>query len=468
MKQTEPFFGRSAALARFERMTRAELDALLLAKLRRQLERAWHTNPFYRRKLEAARLRPEGLRTLADLRRIPLSTKDEFLADQLAAPPFGTRLGVPREEVVLVNMTGGTSGKGQEIYGRTQHDVALQGFLHYLPWYMAGLRPGQMALNCVPTGGVTTGGWGPPEGFRLAGATAVHAGGAIGTDAKVDLLQRLGELHFIYASTNYMHTLTEAFRRRGIRPADLLPMMRGIFLVAEGYPAEWAHGIEDAWQCRVHEGYGSTQGAGFVCATCEHGAVRADARRGQMHLFEWLNYAEVVDPDSGEPVAPGEEGEIVLTNLDIQGSPVLRFATRDRGRWFPHDACDCGRPWHCIEAGGVGRYDDMLKIRGNNVWPLTVDQVVFAHPEVAEYSGRVFVDAAGRTEVEIRLALKAEALGMPAEAQARLLAGIRDGIKDRTNVLMTLRVVPAAELPEYVYKARRWSDERKSGYAAQR
>ncbi len=468
MKQTEAFFAQSAALAPFERMTRVELDRLLLAKLRRQLERAARTNPFYRRKLESAKLGPEHIRSLADIRRIPLSTKEDFLADQLAAPPFGSRLGVPREEVVLVNMTGGTSGKGQEIYGRTQHDVAVQGFLHYLPWYMAGLRPGQMALNCVPAGGLTTGGWGPPEGFRIAGATAVHAGGALSTDAKLDLLERLGELHFIYASTNYMHTLTEAFRRRGIRPAELLPMMRGIFLVAEGYPAEWARAIEGAWQCRVHEGYGSTQGAGFVCATCEQGAVRADGRRGLMHIFEWLNYTEVVDPETGAPVGPGEEGEIVLTNLDIQGSPVLRFSTRDKARWFPHDACNCGRPWHCIEAGGVGRYDDMLKIRGNNVWPLAVDQVIFAHPEIAEYTGRVFVDDAGRTEVEIRLALKEEALGIAVSAKERLLATIREGIKNQTNVAMQLREVPIADLPQFLYKARRWTDERKSGYAAKK
>jgi len=466
MKETQAFFARSAALAPFERMTRLELDQLLLAKLRRQLERAWRANPFYRRTLESAKVGPEDIRSLADFRRIPLSTKEDFLADQQAAPPFGHRLGVPRDEVVLVNMTGGTSGKGQEIYGRTQHDVAVQGFLHYLPWYMAGLRPGQMALNCVPAGGLTTGGWGPPEGFRIAGATAVHVGGALSTDAKVDLLERLGELHFIYASTNYMHTLTEAFRRRGIRPADLLPMMQGIFLVAEGYPEEWARAIEDAWQCRVHEGYGSTQGAGFVCSTCERGAVRADGRRGLMHIFEWLNYTEVVHPETGAPVGPGEEGEIVLTNLDIQGSPVVRFSTRDKARWFPYGGCDCGRPWHCIEAGGVGRYDDMLKIRGNNVWPLAVDQVIFAHPEIAEYTGRVFVDDAGRTEVEIRLALKAEALDIAAAAKERVLAAIRDGIKERTNVLMQLREVPIAELPQFLYKARRWTDERKSGYAA--
>jgi phenylacetate-CoA ligase len=466
MRQTESCFGQSSALSPFERMTRTELDGLLIAKLRRQLERAWGGNAFYRRKMEGARVRPEEIRSLDDFRRIPLSTKEEFLADQQAAPPFGSRLGVPREHVVLVNLTGGTSGKGQEVYGRTQHDVAVQGFLHCLPWYMAGLRPGQMALNCVPAGGLTTGGWGPPEGFRIAGATAVHAGGALGTDAKVDLLARFQELHFIYASTNYMHTLTEAFRRRGIRPAELLPMMRGIFIVAEGYPAEWVRGIEDAWQCRVHEGYGSTQGAGFVCSTCEHGAVRGDGRRGLMHVFEWLNYAEVIDPETGVPVGPGEEGEIVLTNLDIQGSPVIRFATRDKGRWFPHDACDCGRPWHCIEAGGVGRYDDMLKIRGNNVWPLTVDQVIFAHPEIAEYTGRVYVDDAGRTEVELRLALKSEAPDIEAPQRERLLAAIRDEIKERTNVLMQLRMVALTDLPQFLYKARRWTDERKSGYAA--
>ena len=131
-----------------------------------------------------------------------------------------------------------------------------------------------------------------------------------------------------------------------------------------------------------------------------------------------------------------------------------------------YPCCDCGRPWHCIEAGGVGRYDDMLKIRGNNVWPLAVDQVIFAHPEIAEYTGRVFVDDAGRTEVEIRLALKAEALGIAAAAKERLLAALREGIKNQTNVAMQLREVPIAELPQFLYKARRWTDERKSGYAA--
>lgn len=458
----------SAALGRFERMSRADLEALQLAKIQRLVNRAWNTNAFYRRKWEAAGVRPEQIRTLADFReRIPVCTKDDFLVDQREHPPFGERLGIAREQVALVSMTGGTSGQGQEIYGRSQHDIAMQGFLHYLPWYLSGLRPGDLALNCVPQGGLTTGGWGPGEGLRMAGATAFHAGGVMSTDAKIDLLARIGALHFIYASTNYLHTLTEAFRRRGIVPREMLPMMRSLYIAAEGYPLEWGRRIEEEWGCRLHEGYGSTQGAGFVCGTCERGVVRPDRERGLMHIFEWLNHAEIISPDSGQPVAEGEEGEIILTNLDIEGSPVIRFSTRDRARWFPASACGCGRPWHCIEAGSIGRYDDMMKVRGNNIWPLTIDTIVFAEASVAEYVGRVFVDVEGRTEVEIRLALR-DAGSISDPDRAALLSRLRETIKTRTNVQMRLVEVPLSELPVFTYKARRWTDERRAGYAGQR
>lgn len=459
------FRGVSPALARLERMSRAELDGLLLARVRRQVERLWRTNPFYRAHLEAAGTSPEQIRSLDDFRRrIPVTSKADCLRDQEEHPPFGRRLGIPREEVALVNLTGGTSGQGQEVYGRSQHDVAHQGFLHQLPWFMAGLRPGHMALNCVPAGGLTTGGWGPAEGFRLAGATAFHAGGALSTDAKVDLMLRFGAIHFIYASTNYLHTLGEAFRRRGLTPAECFPDMQGLFIVAEGYPAEWARATEAFWGAKLHEGYGSTQGAGFIASTCERGVVRPDRERGLMHVFEWTNFVEMIDPETGEPAEPGEDGEIVLTNLDIHGSPVLRFGTRDRARFIPHGACGCGRPWACIEAGTIGRYDDMIKIRGNNVWPLAVDTAVFAHPEVAEYTARVHLDEAGRTEVELSVALK-PGIALDGDAGTALAAELREAVKGRTNVAMAVRLVPRESLPTFTYKARRWTDERQKGLA---
>jgi len=121
--------------------------------------------------------------------------------------------------------------------------------------------------------------------------------------------------------------------------------------------------------------------------------------------------------------------------------------------------------WSCLEAGTISRYDDMLKLRGNNVWPATIDAIVFSHPEVAEYAGRVYVDDLGRTEVEVRFAVKAEASG---EGAAEALAAVMAAeIKSKTNVNMTLRAVPRSDLPTFEYKARRWTDERKAGYAQQ-
>ncbi|MDP6175070.1 MAG: hypothetical protein QGF09_12970, partial [Rhodospirillales bacterium] len=224
----------SRTINRMAALSPEELGALQLGKLKRQLERVWETNPFYRRVFEKAGIQPGDIKSLEDFKaRVPTVGKPEFLADQEENPPFGLRLGVPREEVVMVNLTGGTSGQGQEFYGRTAHDIAVQGHLHSLPYYMAGLRRGDIILNCVPAGGMSTGGWGPPEGMRQMGGPTFNAGGTLGTNAKIDLMLRFGEIHFIYASTNYVHTLTEGLRARGISPRDSFPMIRAIFFAAE-------------------------------------------------------------------------------------------------------------------------------------------------------------------------------------------------------------------------------------------
>ncbi len=454
----------SGLLSRMERMSRQEFLAFQFARLKRQLERVYANNAFYRARFQAAKVTPDDIRSMEDFRnRVPVVTKADCLRDQESHPPFGLRLGVPREEVTLVTMTGGTSGQGQEVYGRTNTDIAVQAHQHYVAWFMAGLRRGDVAFNCVPTGGLTTGGWGPPEGLRIGGATAFNVGGVISTDAKIDLMCRFGEVHFIYASTNYLHTLTEALRRRGISPRQRFPMLKTLYIAAEGYSPKWAAAIEEFWGCRLHEGYGSTQGAGWSYTSCPS-TPRSEERETLLHGLEWFNLTEVIDPDKGQPAAPGEEGEIILTNLDMIGSPVIRFSTRDKARYFPHDACGCGRPWHCIQAGSIGRYDDMMKIRGNNVWPVTVDAAVFGNAEVAEYTGRVYVDDRGRTEVLIRLAFKPELAAAPLERRAALLESIGAQIKARTNVQMSVVEVPRSELPIFDYKARRWKDERQKGY----
>jgi phenylacetate-CoA ligase len=455
-----PLLGRAAAL------TRAELEALQLKKLRRQLERLYANSPYYRARMDQARLRPDHITSLALFReKFPLSTKTDFLADQAEAPPFGHRLSVPRQQVALVNMTGGTSGQGQEIYGRTHRDVHMQGYLHALPWFLAGLRAGHTAINCVPAGGMTTGGWGPGEGLRIIGATGFHVGGSMSTEAKIDLMLKIGDVNFIYASTNYLHTLTDLILRRGIDPREAFPNMRSLFIAAEGYPVEWAQKIEALWGCALREGYGSTQCAGFGASTCDRSVVSADGKRGLMHLFEWETLFEVVNPETREPVQTGEVGELIVTNLAVEGSPVVRFRSGDAARFFAHDECGLGKPWHAIESGTIGRFDDMMKIRGNNVWPSAIDAAIFAHAEIAEYAGRVFTTSDGKTEIEISLALsEPAALQFSPEQRHSLFESVRNAIKDRANIWVLLAEVPRDALPEFSYKARRWKDERQAGY----
>jgi phenylacetate-CoA ligase len=458
-------FADSARLARLAGLSRPELEALQLRKLRRQLERLYGSSEYYKTRIDAARLQPAALTTLDAFRQqFPLSSKADFMADQMEHPIFGQRLGIPSTQVALVNMTGGTSGQGQEIYGRSQRDVHMLGYLHALPWVLAGLRPGDIAINCVPAGGLTTGGWGPGEGLRIIGATAFHVGGTLSTDAKIELMLRIRDTNFIYASTNYLHTLTEGLLRRGIEPRAAFPSMRTLFVAAEGYPLEWAERIEALWGCRLQEGYGSTQCAGFGASTCADGALSPNGGRGLMHLFEWETIFEILDPNTLEPVQSGEIGELVVTNLSIEGSPAIRFRTGDAARFVSHRDTGSGRAWNAIECGTIGRFDDMMKIRGNNVWPAAIDAAVFAHGEIADYAGRVYTSADGKTEIEVRIAFAAHAEPADIDARDALIQSIRAKIKERTNVWMTVVVCDRASLPEFSYKARRWQDERQQGY----
>jgi phenylacetate-CoA ligase len=310
---------------------------------------------------------------------------------------------------------------------------------------------------------MTTGGWGPGEGLRIIGATAFHVGGGLSTDAKIDLMLKQGGVNFIYASTNYLHTLTEALLARGIVPREAFPDMHGLFIAAEGYPLEWAAKIEEHWGCRLQEGYGSTQCNGFGGSTGSAGVFGTNGARGLIRLFEWETMFEVVDPETGQPTPSGEVGELVATNLSTEGSPVIRFRTGDAARYVNWKDAGGGSAWNAIEAGSIGRFDDMMKIRGNNVWPTAVDAAVFAHDQVFDYAGRVYTEG-GKTEVEVRLAFGDHCADMPEAARAGVIASVREAIKGRTNVWMQVVECARADLPEFAYKARRWKDERQQGY----
>ena len=181
-----------------------------------------------------------------------------------------------------------------------------------------------------------------------------------------------------------------------------------------------------------------------------------------MHLLDPYYYTEVIDPETLKPVGPGEEGEAVVTVLYREASPVVRFRTHDKVRYYPYNHCPCGRPYSIWEAGNVSRYDDMMKIKGTNVWPSMVDGVLFSRPEADEYAGQVWIDAQGREHVLIRLAFK-DSHPRSAEEKERLMAELSRELLRQTGVTMAVKEVPRNELPIYEFKARRWTDERKKG-----
>lgn len=445
-----------------ERMSRKELEDLQLQKLRRQLGYVYRSNTFYRKRLDAAGVKPEDIHSLDDFsERVPFVSKDDFVRDQEEHPPYGERLGVARDKVSQVHLTSGTSGLGQEVYGRTRADVELMGtgWMHNFQW--SGVVKGDVAVNMIPIGTYAAG-WSIMQGFFKMGLTSFHLHGMDGP-RKLQLMERF-KPQYIWATPPYLTRLTVLARESGIDPRRAFDTLKSITVATEAFPVSWAQEMEEVWGTRLHEMYGSTQGDGLVAATCERGAIPA-GERGSLHVIEQHFLVEVLDPADGRHVRSGDEGELILTGLDAEASPVIRFRTRDRVRFLGYDTCDCGRPFNIWESGTITRYDDMLKIRGMNVWPSAVDAVVFGHKEVDEYVGLLTIDTAGREQALIQLALKPEAAGLAPSDRQGLLASIGEGIKTATGVSMEIREAPRAELPTFEFKSRRWSDQRQQGLA---
>lgn len=444
---------------KLERASREEIIALQWKKLKYQLEYLCHQNRFYRRRFEAAKIRPEKIRSPEEFReRVPFLYKEDFLKDQEENPPFGARLGVPREKISQIHITSGTSGVGQEIYGLTRRDIEGAGLTWMNHWHWIGLKKGDVALSVQPVTNLAAG-LSAFQGLTKMGLIPLQTFG-VDSEAKLHLMKRF-QPHFLTLTTAYALRLTLLTKQMGIEPKKDFPNLKGISIAGEAYPIPLAHQLEEFWDTRIHEFYGSTQGGTIFAFTCEYGVIR-NGERGSMHLLDPYYYTEVIDPDTLKPVRPGEEGEAVVTVLYREASPVVRFRTKDKVRYFPDSRCPCGRPYSIWEAGNVSRYDDMMKIKGTNVWPAMVDGVVFGYPEVDEYAGRVWIDEQGRERVVVRLALK-PTVTLSAEERERLLQEFSAELHKRTGVSMELREVPRNELPVYEFKARRWTDERKKG-----
>jgi phenylacetate-CoA ligase len=435
-----------------ECMSREQLAELQLRKLRRFLRFAYVRSPFYRRKFDAAGLDVDDIRTLEDFKqRVPLTTKREWLDDQAEHPPCGSAPTVAPDEIVRYYLTSGTSGIGQEVHAMSRADLEAGASLTY-GFHWAGIEPGDSYVNTLPVGlGNLTG---PDTGIHAALRKRLNVFnlGHMNASQKLATMRRFPP-RFIWAVPAYLQRLEILMREEGIDPRKEFEL-KSILIAAEPYSIDWAARREEFWGCPLTELYGSTQAGGVAAFACELGAVHGD-RRGVMHFLEHLVVGEVVDRDTREDVAAGEEGELVLTSLERVATPVIRWATDDRVRFASAADCACGRPFDGIYAGEVARFDDMMKIKGVNVWPSAVDGIMFRTAEVAEYQAEV-VETAKGSDVVIEVEV-AEHVG-PDDATA-LLERLGRELREQVGVGMTLR--PAAQpLPRFEFKVRRWTDHR--------
>jgi phenylacetate-CoA ligase len=449
------------ANALWETAPRAQIEATSTARAIQVIGEAYQRVPFYRWFYDRAGLRPGRLRTLADVRReVPFVTKADLLEFQgTAGWP-----GLDQAGVRQFHLTSGTSGAGREFHVRDQSDLAALGTGGAYSLLWAGLRPGERLLLTIPYSQTMAG---PYFQAACEAAAVVPVNGfALDSAARIDAL-RTYRCAAISLTPSHLHRLTVLTRQRGVEPARDLPDLRSIILSGESYGLQWAERMQAWWGARVYEGWGATQTMSVAMATCPLGAVVSDpagVRRGTLHGLDHRCLVEVLGPGD-EPAEPGQYGELVVTTLRVSAMPCIRFRMGDQVRRHPREHCDCGRPFSTYEAGSISRIDDMMKVRGMNIWPAAVDSAVFGVPSVTDYRGRLFTDDDGREQMLLEIETPADGpADEPAgEALEHLLA---TRVKTVAGITPLVRVLSAGAIGEPMlnttgsFKARRWTDQR--------
>jgi len=439
-----------------EKLSREELKNLQFKKLKGMLERIYHTNEFYKQRFKDARVHPDDIKSFEDFHtKIPTLSKEDCLAEQSEYPPYGRRAGVPEEEIFQIQLTSGTSGKGQEVFVVTKDDavVAAQSWATWFIW--AGMIKGDVVYNFFP---MATGSAGLSlyDAFKYLETNTILAA-SYDVDTKISYMCRF-KPHYMMTTPSYLMRLAVVCREKGIDPREEMARLKGVLIAAEGYPVEWAERMQEFWGATVHEMYGSTQYNGTLACTCENG-VTTGGKRNPLHVLEHFAYVEINNPETGHPVQYGDDGEVVLTTFSRRGSPVVRFVTKDKVRLLPPDSCACGRPFMKWESGTISRYDDMIKMKATNIWPYTIDEIIFSFEEIEESHGTVFIDDQGKERVKVEIEFKE---GVIAEAENQILKSLSQKIKSKTDVSMEVDKVDKGTLKRSELKARRWTDARKS------
>jgi phenylacetate-CoA ligase len=421
-----------------ERMGTDELRALQLTRLQESLRHAYDNVPHYRRAFDAAGVHPDDCRELADLARFPTTSK----ADLRDNYPFGM-FAVPREQVRRVHASSGTTGR-PTVVGYTAEDIATWATVMARSIRAAGGRAGDVLHNAYGYG-LFTGGLGAHYGAEALGCTVVPVSGGM-TPRQVQLITDFGP-RIVMVTPSYMLTVIDEFEAQGIDPRTC-SLQIGIF-GAEPWTEQMRQEMEERLDIDAVDIYGLSEVMGpGVAQEC------VETKDG-LHVWEDHFYPEVIDPVTGEVLPEGEEGELVFTSLTKQAMPVVRYRTRDLTRLLPGTARPGMRRMQKI----TGRTDDMIILRGVNLFPTQIEEVVLRTPGLSPHFSLELTRPGRLDQLTVHVEARPDC---PPERRTAAAAEVTKAVKDSVGTTVEVRVVDPETLPRSVGKLQRLVDRRAS------
>jgi phenylacetate-CoA ligase len=423
-----------------ETWSRETIEAVQVTRLRSTVKQAMKA-PFYAAGFSRAGISPDGIKSIEDLQRIPLTTKDDLRAQY----PLGLAC-VPPNEFVRMHCSSGTTGASVAIC-HTQQDLNSWADLVARCMYMVGMRSGDVFQN-MSGYGLFTGGLGIHAGAERLGCMTIPAG-AGNSRRQIKLLQDFN-VTAVHILPSYALHFSTFLMEEGIDPHSL--PLRIALVGAEPYTEGVRRRIEQALDIKVYNSYGLSEmngpGVGFECTE----------QKG-LHIWEDAYIMEIIDPNTEKPVPDGETGELVMTTLCRRGMPVLRYRTRDLTRILPGD-CACGRKHRRIDRI-LGRSDDMFIIKGVNIYPMQIERILMSIPEVGSNYLIVLDQENDIDTLTVRVEIRDDNFVEDMRALHSLQSAIASRLRDELLVTPSVELVQSESLPKSEGKAQRVRDMRK-------
>ena len=425
---------------KLETLEREDLEELQLQRFRERMQYVYDRSPMYKRKYDEVGLKPTDIRTLDDIQQVPFTVKEELRESQAQHPPWGDFICIPPEEGVRVFQTTGTTGiPVKAILNKADWTTHYyEQFMHFMYGY--GITTSDILF--VPFGyGLYIAWWGFQAALEQAGVMIVP-GGAQSSENRVKNI-------FDWAATvvcgtpTYLLSLGDTAKKIGKPLTD--SAIRIVVAAGEpgaNVPATKA-AIEELWGARCYDDIGSTEitNFGFECV----------AQKGT-HVIETMFYAECLDPETLKPVAPGEIGELVLSNLCTESMPLLRFRIRDLVR-LNTEACECGRTFLRLEGGILGRSDDMFQFAGVNIFPSAIENLIRQVPEFSnEY--QIVVPRMGSGK-HLKIRVEPDTAEIDSGRMQQAVEKFIKTVKYRISITPDVEITEIGKLPRFELKAKR-------------